>query len=236
MIAEKVTAKLGYLALAIVHAGGAIASGSSTLSGYAKALDDSWEKIRRNRIAQSSRRGSAASNDIDNRSMTIYSSFEILHDRLEKMETRESRDALELMNIFAFYNRENISFMMLSRATRNYGLKISQWSDEQESKRRPWSEILTDVAIMLAEYFFGHANREVLPSVFRHLDNEGSYNETLAEDRLRAPLKLLTKRSLISWNEETDTFSIHPLTQTWVRERHTISEQAVWVSKIPVDQ
>ncbi len=56
---------------------------------------------------------------------------------------------------------------------------------------------------------------------------------TLYEDfnvRLREALHVLTESSLINYDENSDSYSMHPLVNTWVRERPqmTLADQAIW--------
>ena len=55
-------------------------------------------------------------------------------------------------------------------------------------------------------------------------------NESFDEDRLADALDQLTQVSLISYHQELESYSMHPLIHTWIRERPQMStgDQAIW--------
>jgi len=75
---------------------------------------------------------------------------------------------------------------------------------------------------------FHHQNPVILPTVIR--DAESSATLDVYQLRLREALHFLTQLSLITHHEGTDSYSMHPLVHTWVRERPQMKarEQAVW--------
>lgn len=226
-LASEITKKLGCLPLALVHAGKAIVTGVCRMHDYLTSFDDHWERVRSVR----SRRGSNVQIQEDAYTI-IYSTYEIMYRGLMAKMTPASRDALDLLKMFSFFHHGNIRVEILLQAANNPEAERKQQAEQAEDERliraksRPktWTESLGTMGHTCYYYLVQLGFRPVLPQVLRLPDSE--HFDTY---RLRAALRELSQMSLITHNPASDSYSMHPLIHTWVRERpESIAEQAVW--------
>ncbi|KAM3562339.1 hypothetical protein ARSEF4850_002820 [Beauveria asiatica] len=157
--AVKIAQVLGYLPLALIHAGKAILEKLCSLADYTEYYERSWNKIRRNRSRSPSRgRG------VDNTST---------------MNPRREREDAQ----------------------------AKQQDDPVHSQGQ-----LTN-------------SSSVLPEVLRDEDDV-----PFDEDRLRVALSLLVRLGMVTLQDENNSYGMHPLVHTWVRQRPDTStgEQAIW--------
>lgn len=220
--AALITEALGFLPLAIIHAGKAILNRMCTLGNYLSFYERNWQRIRQAR--------SFSGDDIN---MNVYSSYEIIYRGLEATETEEAKDAVELLKIFSFLHCENIRVDVLIRAATNPRLEREEQEKERllqetmdgSSRPKPWTQAIKGLAIGVVMALY-RDQRPVLPAVLREVETLGPFDDL----RLRAALKELSQLSLITHHQINDSYSMHPLVSTWVRERPQMStaEQAVW--------
>lgn len=221
LLASEITKKLGCLPLALVHAGKAIATGVCRMHDYLTSFDDHWDRVRSVR----NRRGSNVQVQEDAYTI-IYSTYEIMYRGLMARMTPASKDALDLLKMFSFFHHENIRVEILLQAANNPEVERKQQAKQSEEeihgKKRPktWSEYLGSCYLFLVQLGF----QPILPPVLRLAPSQ-----SFDKHRLRTALQELSQMSLITHNPASDSYSIHPLVHTWMRERpESIAEQAVW--------
>ncbi|KAA6413838.1 MAG: hypothetical protein FRX48_02200 [Lasallia pustulata] len=225
-LASAITKSLGFLPLALVHAGRAIMNGFCTLGNYITSYDMNWQRVRR------SRSSSSVHEDEGNMYLNIYSSYEVIYLGLEGKDTQAAKDAIELLKTFSFLHRENIRVDFLTRAALNPAAEREEEEKQkqnvintnQTSKTRTQAFEETKFALLM--FLLKDRSPAVLPKVLRDTEELGFFDD----HRLRMALKELTQMSLITYNYTTDSFSMHPLVHTWVRDRPKMStpEQAIW--------
>ncbi|KAL8759088.1 MAG: hypothetical protein Q9184_003729 [Pyrenodesmia sp. 2 TL-2023] len=229
-LASEITKKLGCLPLALVHAGRAIVTGICKMHDYLTSFDDHWDRVRRVRSVRS-RRGSDVQIQEDAYSI-IYSTYEIMYRGLMAKMTPASRDALDLLRMFSFFHHGNIRLEILLQAAKNPETERKQQLEQAEDERlmnvkmRPktWVESLGLIGRTCYLFLVQLGFRPVLPQVLRLADSE--HFDTY---RLRAALRELSQLSLITHSPASDSYSMHLLIHTWVRERpKSIAEQAIW--------
>jgi tetratricopeptide (TPR) repeat protein len=218
---------LGYLPLALFHAGKAIMDGLCTLDNYLEYFDRSWQRIRRN---SQHARSHSPSKSLEYRKadMQIYSSYEVIYIGLEHREGQVFRDAAELLKMFSFLYRENIRYDILVAAVKNEPLEQERQRDGRQpvqTKYSTWKRLCQWVIVTMGPIITdpGHP---ALPSALQDFDSWNPFDE----DRLRDALSLLTQLGLTMYNEGADSYSIHPLVHIWARERPLtrVAEQAIW--------
>lgn len=229
--AAHITRALGCLPLALVHAGTAIANRLCELGDYMNFYKRSWDKIR-----QAWKDSSYFQDEEDEANMKVYSSYEVLYQKLENTKTQTSQDAIELLKVFSFLRREDIQFDLLTAAAKNpwaeAELREKGERESKTSKIRPkpksWTQLLKHGVFIAREVAFMDRTPAVLPGIFRDVQSLASVEDF--KFRLRAALSLLAQFSLTSYHEEANSYSIHPLVHVWVRERPQMSrgEQAIW--------
>ncbi|KAI4176500.1 MAG: hypothetical protein LQ346_007884 [Caloplaca aetnensis] len=226
-LASEITKKLGCLPLALVHAGKAIVTGICRMHDYLTSFDDHWDRVR----AIRSRRGSSAQVQEDAYTI-IYSTYEITYRGLVTRMTPASEDALDLLKVFSFFHHENIRIEIFLQAAINPEAERNQQAKETEHERlshvdmRPkyWTESLVSMGRRCYLFLVQLGVRSVLPPVLRSADS-GRFDKY----RLQTALQELSQMSLITHSLASDSYSMHPLIHTWVRERpESIAEQAVW--------
>ena len=235
--AEIIASAVGYLPLALIHAGASIHNKLCTLDSYTGHFERAWKEIRRSR---SRIRWQVDEDEEDYHSyLSVYSSYEILFHKLQQSKSQHCRDAAELLETFAFFNREDIRFDTLVAAARKPGLEIAAQSKEAVEAKAKAKETPTSWAQLLQSLVYGTRvvgaelmkNRSpiILPTI---LDDylQGIHDMVAFKRRLRKALLVLTQWSLMTYHEKTGSYSMHPLVHAWVRHRpgRTLGEQAVW--------
>lgn len=233
--AMHVAETLGFLPLALVHAGGTIKNGLCSLEDYINFYTRSWQRIRRDRTSYG-----ISQDDSD---MNVYSSFEINYQALEAIgtettstSTETAKDAIQLLKTFSFLHCENMRLDVLIRAATNPGLEQQQrqreFSNEKAKinveRKMSWGRYMKEIAVGVLAGLIKDRGQAVLPAVLRSSGTGGSFDK----DRLRRALNELAQMSLITHRlvSGQDSYSMHPLVHTWVRNRPRTStaEQAVW--------
>jgi len=230
---KAITRTLGGLPLALIHAGNAIKAKYCGWSDYLIYYDRSWEMIRQSRGIDNNPDAENANLD---EYIQVYSSYEILYRGLEAMPYQRFKDALQLLQLFSFFHHEHLPFDVLIAAVRHP--KLEREAEEStpapgnpsntEKPTTSWLKRLYDLVIASLEKHYATRNQTVLPTFL--CDAEHSHPSDDFNVRLRKALHELIRLSLITYHEASDSYSMHPLVHTWVRERPqmTTKDQAVW--------
>ncbi|KAJ4399164.1 hypothetical protein N0V91_009621 [Didymella pomorum] len=229
---SKILRELGYLALAIVVAGSAIRQGCCKLKSYLEYLDRKWrgrrtrrEKLKPGQSSEHEREGKVEAlfdvslSDIKEREIRAI-------EKNDKDDEIAAKDAPELLRTFAFMHREQVRYEFLKLCAENEKKEQAMESAEPEDPSAPpqtWSQYFFNKLVWLCS---GPATPATLPSILRQARAHGK----LDEDRLRRAMKYLRDYSLVTHDEETDSWSMHPLIQRWAREGYEFNtgEQHVW--------
>ncbi|KAI4116581.1 MAG: hypothetical protein LQ345_003026 [Seirophora villosa] len=227
--ASKITNHLGFLALAVLQAGKAIAKRICTLSNYVEVYDRSWQRVRRLRRKSDQRTGTELTVN-----MNVYSSYEIIFRGLEATDSLVTQDAVQLIKTFAFFSWEDLRIDVLTTSVQ-HPRRQSQHDQEEVAKSamtrhvipQSWTQIANGLALWAAMALQKDQSGQVLPAGYAVLRDD---NEDFDEDRLMDALDQLNQLSLIYYQEATESYTMHPLIHTWVRERPQMStsEQALW--------
>lgn len=226
-LATQITKKLGYLALALVHAGKAIVTGVCRMHDYLTFFDEHWDRVR---SARSRRDFNVQVHD--DTYATIYSTYEVMYQGLMAKETPASNDALDLLKTFSFFHHENIRVEILLQAANSQTperlQQVKQANEERylyrTTRAKTWLQSLGSVGRAFYMLLVRVGDQPVVPKVLRLTDSEH-----FDQHRLRMALLELSQMSLITYSSAKDTYSMHPLVHTWVRERpESIAAQAVW--------
>ncbi|TGJ81449.1 hypothetical protein E0Z10_g7321 [Xylaria hypoxylon] len=222
-LALDITTALGNLALAIVHAGAAIRSRLCGLQDYLQWYKRYWENLHDEKKVQH-----AADQE-----RAIWTTFEICYQRLEQKRDRtEAADAIELLHVFAFLYRDDLSPAILTKALRNAQLEAEhekKVAKEEESnpfrKQLGLGEKLQMQLTSILMFMVGANAPPPLLSMLR----DGREPEAV-EDRIRGALSELEKMSLVYYNEHSQTYTMHPVVHKWARDRPRMKlrYQALW--------
>ncbi|KAI9811231.1 MAG: hypothetical protein M1827_005563 [Pycnora praestabilis] len=225
--AARIAERLGYLPLALVQAGKAIFRHMCTcnLYNYLDIYDQSWQRIRRARSLSGLR--SSLNNDEVVNMKNVYSSYEIIYRGLENTPALSTQDAIDLLKLFSFLSNESLRMEVLVTAVR-HPQRQRQYDEDQAAKKatttdvasNSWTSTLKECLIWLQRQV--DKSVPVLPAVLRE--------ETYDEARLGDAMDQLESLSLVNYHREDNSYSMHPLIHTWVRERPEMSnaEQAMW--------
>ena len=227
-LARTIAKTMGYLPLALVHAGKTILARLCTLETYLDFFEKSWARIRQ--LKESNTAISASDTNA-----TIYSSYELIHRSISARQTQASEDALDLLKIFSLLDRQNIKLSIFLRAASNPEVESldemrKQAGRKAYSQSRPkiaWAHTLRNVVIGLVGLLSQLGHRPVLPRFLSEMSGQGIFDEV----RLREALNELFQMSLISTSPDTeDCYSMHAAVHLWVRQRPemTLVEKAVW--------
>ena len=233
-LAKQIAEVLGYLPLALVCAGIAIAQGITTLGEYVSWFNDNWEQIRL--------RSKKSGRVIDEAGKTVFATYEAMLKALAEEESKSAQDAVELLKTLSLLHHENVSMDIMVKAANN-PLSVEnrrrQQMDEEEQKQlaakgmkivtkpKHWQQRLKDKLFQALSWYEERVLYPTLPSVLRN-DEQRPFSI----HRLRAAMARLTQKSLILSRRKngTDVYSMHPLIHRWVRERPEMSlgERALW--------
>lgn len=237
--AKSIVKVLGYLPLALVHAGKAIAEGITTLADYIRWFNDSWDRVR----LQSKWSGRV----VDDARKHVFAPFEALLQNLSFEHTQSAQDAVELLKMLSFLHHENITFDILSKAaayppkveaeSRNrhdfeQAAKMAKKGRSMVAKQQPWRQRMRNRLIQAVAWYEERTVSPVLPVVLRHNPGALDILKEFSKDRLRLALTRLTQKSLITERSKKGikAYSMHPLIHQWVRERPqmSIAERGLW--------
>lgn len=232
MSASAITKSLGFLVLAIVHAGAVIRDGLCTLKTYLGFYERSWIRLRRART----QRGETI--DDSTHHMYVYTTWEMCYQRIEekaKKGSEPAQDAVQLLATFSFMHWENIPHDVFRRAIENPIIESKHQEGEakKEKERRAcepetFSQRMERFKMVALTFLLRNRSPLSLPSVLRDARKSGNVDEF--DDRIRYALKELAQMSLVTHNESNDSYSMHPIVHKWARERPgmRLAEQAIW--------
>ena len=228
--AAQISDALGELPVALIVAGRTIMQGLCSWQNYLRHFKASWQRMRARARGHTSEHQSESEKDSSARA---YASFEMMLDGLKTQNGQTATDAMELLNLFSFLYRGDISVSLLSQAVTNPKLEQEQDESEKDSEisgNNTGKRVMgwmRDAGYLINTLLRIDQPRPILPQVLR-LSNEAS--EDFDQDRLREALVELSQRSLVMYHTDRDAYSMHPLLHTWVRERQElrIADQAVW--------
>ena len=104
--AEQVASLLGYLALAITHAGGVIREGKCTIGKYPQIFSRQRKELLDADVLQGK----------DGYDHKIYTTWEVSLSMIRESSSEAGRDAIELLNMFSFLHFESIPGKLFTRA------------------------------------------------------------------------------------------------------------------------
>ena len=199
--AREIAEALGRLALALVHAGALILQRMCNIHDYL----DLYNQYR-------SRHGSRkASEDLrrDDK-YSVYATWDHSLSYLELQQTEASKDAIQLLSLVAHYHFEHIRVDIFTRAMSN---RVTASKSAPRCSRG--RNFLDGISARLQP-------PPLLPEFLRNdCKSFGPY-------RIRHALHKLSLFSLISYDEEDKSFSLHPLVHAWARDRLGEGEQMLW--------
>lgn len=218
--ATVITRQLGFLALALIHAGATIRNGLCSLKNFLVFYEQNWERVRR-----------TSNSFLDSGDNTYYLSalttFEMSYDGILEKQTQSSGDAIQLLKMFSFFYFKNIRFDIMRRAVLNCEIeKADQEKAEREKGPLTWYQTYDDIRLYLLRFIAQDQGSPALPPFIQQGRDLGFFDEV----RVRYALKELVQSSLVTYDEINDSYSMHPLVHRWVRERPEMSatDQALW--------
>ncbi|RAK79532.1 tetratricopeptide repeat domain-containing protein [Aspergillus fijiensis CBS 313.89] len=231
---------LGYLPLALIHAGKAILDQLCSLTDYPEYYERTWNRVRRSRSTRTRSRAREANDHGDASSnLRVYSSYEMIYVGLESRSDQRSRDALDLLRMFSFY-WENIEYDLVRAAATNPQQEREETQARREQtiqQQQPLSSLLPGPRARTWAWIAGPyqwiatmADRRTRPSATLPDLLRDEDDQPFDEDRLRGALSLLVRLGMVTLHEENNSYWMHPMVHTWVRQRPETStaEQALW--------
>jgi hypothetical protein len=219
--AASIAKTLGFLPLALIHAGKAIMDGLCQLDNFMDYHRRFWERVRDARKTGDT-------------NLNVYSTWEIIYMGLENKKSKAAEDGVQLLNMFSFFYWENIQVHILISAAKNPQRErensinvVSNKSNHLADQSKPmswrtWKGYLQGLVLRYLQY--SQTKYPLLPTVLR--DDDSPFDE----DRLREALGFLVQLGILSYNQQSDSYWMHPLVHTYVRERpeNSIAKQALW--------
>ena len=216
-LARPIAKTLGYLPLALIQAGASIRQNICSLEGYLELYSSHRKEIFSKLPVQGA----------DQYKYTIFTTWEISFRMIDEQATEEAADAIEVLHVFAFLHFEQVPATIFQRAWNNL-------HDVSVPGQKPSGS--------LSKQMFGWSS---LTSIFNYIIGKGPSTEQtddsillpqmlLTENvrwdgyRLRQALAILCTFSLIYKDSDTDTYSMHPMVNSWMRDRLEKPDQQVW--------
>ena len=197
---NKITHALGCLALALIQAGALILEQICQIDDYLGLFQQFQKQI----INRQSTRNSKKADQ------TVYATWEHSISSLELRGTETNLDAIQILSMVGFFHFDNIRVDIFTRALKN----------EFSATKATGNHSLTERIIS------GLISRmQPLPTLPSFL--HGPYKD-FDPSRVRHALHVLRSFSLISYNSQDDSFSLHPVVHSWARSRLSQGEQILW--------
>lgn len=223
LCAALIAKHLGYLPLALVHAGSAIYNRLCTFEDYIPFFNKALEALRSKDLLQ------RLSSDNADTGTGAVTTFDIMWSGLETEAKKANvlyRDAIELMSTFSFLGSNDIRLETLARAGRNLQRIAAEsvaiaTSSTDRSVTGALFERLKTLGMRLAIQWYRQA--PVLPQLLR---STGRF--AYDEQRARRAVNLLVRMSMLSESSDRDCYSMHPLVHVWMRKRMMVAEQCTW--------
>ena len=163
-IATTIARTLGYLALAITHAGRTIREGYCMLHEYLDFHERQWKKTRQKRASIKDK------DEADD--LGVFATFELNRRVIKDRDSVASRDALQLLDTFAFLHNQNIRFDILTRAITNAQVESIHAEEEknktvvaQADSALDWSVWWSGAKGALTTFIWKNWTPSVLPDV-----------------------------------------------------------------------
>lgn len=223
--ANTIAKAMGYLPLALIHAGKTILAKLCTLETYLDFFEKTWDRIRHVKEPN-------ATTPISDTNAAIYGSYELIHNHISAKKTTASEDALDLLRIFSFLDRQQIKLSIFLRAASNPGIELSD-ATSKEGERKEYSKLipkltpaqsLRNLVLRIVTLLSQLGHRPILPRFLSESDD-------FFQMRLKKGLNELFQMSLVSTSSDSgDCYSMHAAVHLWARQRPemTLGEQAVW--------
>ncbi|KHN98861.1 tetratricopeptide repeat domain-containing protein [Metarhizium album ARSEF 1941] len=160
-----------------------------------------------------------------------YATWELNYEQLERKNTEASSDAIQLLQVFAFFHRENLAPEIFSKALRNFKIEADQEEKEPENEFKAtttWKQWFRGMGVLVVAFLKKNRGPPPIPRLLRHGRKSGRLEE--CEDRILYALRELTDLSLIERNSHNDTYVMHPIIHIYARERPRMKlvDQVLW--------
>lgn len=198
-IGEEIVKVLGYLALAVIQAGTSVYKNLCKLKDYLNFYRHYRTRRRDRRLNQSK----SSKND------DVYSAFDFSFKYIETKTDTSCQDAIEILNIISFYHFDRIRVDIFTRAVQNRPASLGK-----RGKQPIFASLLEAILERLRP-------PRVLPGFLKRRGEVDGIDVSDALTQLRAS-------SLISFDENNETFSLHPLIHAWARDRIPERERPLW--------
>ncbi|KAH9902061.1 hypothetical protein F4778DRAFT_736093 [Xylariomycetidae sp. FL2044] len=197
---------LGYLALALIHAGNCIYRRICDLGDYLNLHSASRHMLQQRKESEALK-----GEEID-MVRAVYSTFDVSLKFLQRKRTIKTQDASDLLRIISFYHFEHIPIEIFTRAVHNRKMNTD-------------SKISASIGARLTKAVINRLEPpKMLPGLLKDApDQLDKYRVTWAVSELQS-------LSLISYDGRNRTFSLHPLVHAWARDSLSVSDRKVWAS------
>ena len=205
--AANIASFLGYLPLALIQAGQTIAEHYCKLSEYIELFK---------KLIKKTKGAAMMPEGIPRSDQSVFTSFHMNYSRLERAsqksnkDTTKLKDALELLNILAYFHKDDITQETLIKAGDNRQPRAKEDGEDagidirRSIKRQvmPWVNTFPQA-------------QPVFPNL---IGNRKTFE--FDSTRVTAAIGELVDRSMLSEDSGNQSFSMHPLVQQWLRQRH----------------
>jgi len=196
-VAKEIVAELGYIPLAVNHAGAYIEAGNCGINKYLRQLSLHHQTL----MSDATFRGAS------NYDKTVYGTWDLSFKEIEKRASGQStignaqaaQAAILILQICAFYHHSNISTDIFQSAAEESRKHVV---NQELAKKLPQAMNLLDHTLLA-------------------LDNDGHWDNFISGQGVGVLLSF----SLMKRGQSPEIFSVHPLVHCWSREKMMTVEQ-----------
>jgi tetratricopeptide (TPR) repeat protein len=204
---NQITRTLGYLALAVIQAGNSIYQKLCNLGDYL-GWHEHYRRKRQQSHAPGTNQNTVSQHDDENED--VYSAFDFSFQYIEARNTVPSQDAIEILNIVGFLHFDRIPIDLF---TRGIDLRRKQFSQFHNG-------------LLTAKIVSAIANRLKPPPPLPRMLKRGP--DDMDPFCVREALWELYAFSLIVYDKDGESFSLHPLVHSWAKDRIPQPERELW--------
>ena len=220
-LARPMAKALGHLPLALIQAGASIRQNICSLEDYLEIYTSRRSQIISDQPIQGA----------DHYKYTIYTTWEVSFQTIQSQPSEVAKDAIDILQIFAFLHFEQIPTAIFEKAWRGVqlldtseptGCFVERWFGSS------WYNWVSANVYKRPLPMNVSGSRPELPPIVGH------YGSKFDGYRFRRALAKLVSFSLIFKDTAKDSYSMHPMVHFWARDRLSPDDQKVW-SEIATD-
>lgn len=214
-LARPMAKALGHLPLALIQAGASIRQNICSLEDYLEIYSSRRSQIISDQPVQGG----------DHYKYTIYTTWEVSFQMIQNQSSELAKDAIDILQIFAFLHFEQIPTAIFEKAW--HGVQLLDLS-------QPVSSFVEKcLGTFRNNWVFANLYNRPLPTNVTSSRSNlppivGHHGMKFDRYRFRNALAMLASFSLIFKDSAKDSYSMHPMVHFWARDRLLLDDRSMW--------